>query len=79
MLRLCGLLLGGCTLLSVFTEVGAEVGVPAGYSRSSWELTQVRIKDRIPHDMSDTALGERGEPRACSMSCWSKGRLLPGP
>lgn len=51
MLRLCGLLLGGCILLSVLREVGAEVGVPTGYSRSSWELlllTEMRTKDRTP-------------------------------
>lgn len=29
--------------------------------------------------MSETGLGEGGEPRACSMSCWSKGWLLPDP
>lgn len=42
---------GGCTLLSVFREVGAEMGVPAGYSRGSWDLLllmQVRTKDRTP-------------------------------
>ena len=42
---LSGLLLGGCILLGPFREVGTEMGIQAGYSRSRWEFAVAHLSE----------------------------------